>query len=103
MLLLNDSFLICHLFAGDFQGKTPPVAVQLTPQSLDLEPLQPEALTNAVNESDGVEVEEAVSLDNVDPLDKFLPPPPKVKCSEELQVSVFCMLLVINYISSDLM
>ncbi|KAG8482260.1 hypothetical protein CXB51_026997 [Gossypium anomalum] len=81
----SDSFLICHLFAGDFQGKTPPAAVQLTPQSSDLEPLQPETLTNAVNESDGVEVEEAVSVDNVDPLDKFLPPPPKVKCSEELQ------------------
>ncbi|KAG4124380.1 hypothetical protein ERO13_D10G036800v2 [Gossypium hirsutum] len=70
---------------GDFQGKTPPAAVQLTPQSSDLEPLQPETLTNAVNESDGVEVEEAVSVDNFDPLDKFLPPPPKVKCSEELQ------------------
>ncbi|MBA0627848.1 hypothetical protein Godav_022653 [Gossypium davidsonii] len=70
---------------GDFQGKTPPAAVQLTSQSSDLEPLQPETLTNAVNESDGVEVEEAVSVDNVDPLDKFLPPPPKVKCSEELQ------------------
>lgn len=24
---------------------------------------------------------------DIDPLDKFLPPPPKEKCSEELQVS----------------
>ncbi|GMI93494.1 hypothetical protein HRI_003018700 [Hibiscus trionum] len=70
---------------GDFQGITPPSAVQLTPQSSGLEPLQPEAFTNAVTESEGVEVKEAVSVDNVDPLDKFLPPPPKAKCSEELQ------------------
>ncbi|KAE8673305.1 nucleobase-ascorbate transporter 2-like [Hibiscus syriacus] len=65
---------------GDFQRITP-----LTPQSSDLEPLVPEALTNAVTESEGVEVEETVSVDNVYPLDKFLPPPPKAKCSEELQ------------------
>ncbi|KAE8671842.1 nucleobase-ascorbate transporter 2-like [Hibiscus syriacus] len=65
---------------GDFQGITP-----LTPQSSDLEPLVHEALTNAVTESEGVEVEETVSVDNVDPLDKFLRPPPKAKCSEELQ------------------
>ncbi|GMI77682.1 hypothetical protein HRI_001437400 [Hibiscus trionum] len=73
-----------HNANGDFQGTTPPAAVQLTPQSLDLEPLQPSALSNAVTES-GVEVEEEVSVDDVDPLDKFLPPPPKAKCSEELQ------------------
>ncbi|KAE8722996.1 nucleobase-ascorbate transporter 2-like [Hibiscus syriacus] len=45
---------------GDFQGITPPAAVQLTPQSSNLEPLVPEALTNAVTESEA-------------------------KCSEELQ------------------
>ncbi|XP_039033522.1 uncharacterized protein LOC120169449 [Hibiscus syriacus] len=64
---------------------THPTAVQLSPPSSALEPIQPEALTNAVSESDGLEVEEAVSIDNVDPLDMFLPPPPKAKCSEELQ------------------
>ncbi|XWS18522.1 hypothetical protein CRYUN_Cryun32bG0051000 [Craigia yunnanensis] len=42
-------------------------------------------MNNAVSESEGIEVEESVSVDNVDPLDKFLPPPPKAKCSEELQ------------------
>ncbi|KAL4387048.1 hypothetical protein GQ457_09G003090 [Hibiscus cannabinus] len=70
---------------GGVHGITTPTAVQLTPQSSDVEPLQPEALTNAVTESEGVEVKEAVSVDNVDPLDKFLPPPPRDKCSEELQ------------------
>jgi len=31
--------------------------------------------------------------DQDDPLDKFLPPPPKAKCSEELQVSSVKMVL----------
>ncbi|GMI82291.1 hypothetical protein like AT1G29220 [Hibiscus trionum] len=56
-------------------GKTSPAAVQGTPESSDVEPLQPEA-NNAVSESAG---------DKVDPLDKFLSPPSKDKCSEELQ------------------
>ena len=89
--------------AGDFQGITSPAAVQGTPQSSDVEPLQPETLNNAVTESEGEEVEESVSVVNVDPLDKFLPSPPKAKCSEELQVSDFCMLAVSNYNSLDLM
>ncbi|XWS19716.1 hypothetical protein CRYUN_Cryun31cG0040000 [Craigia yunnanensis] len=79
-------FGIEHQIAnGNFQGITPLAAVQGTPQSSDVEPLQPETMNNAVSESEGVEVEESVSVDNVDPLDKFLPPPPKVNCSEELQ------------------
>ncbi|XP_022715751.1 uncharacterized protein LOC111274964 [Durio zibethinus] len=70
---------------GDIQGKTPPAAVQVTPQSSDVEPLQSETLNNVVGESEAVEIEEFASVDNVDLLDKFLPPPPKAKCSEELQ------------------
>ncbi|XVF25630.1 hypothetical protein REPUB_Repub13aG0229800 [Reevesia pubescens] len=70
---------------GDFQGKKSPAAFQLTPQSSDVEPLQPETINNVDSELEGVEVEESNSVDNVDPLDKFLPPPPKAKCSEELQ------------------
>ncbi|XVF87314.1 hypothetical protein PTKIN_Ptkin18bG0110300 [Pterospermum kingtungense] len=66
-------------------GIAPIAAVQGTPQSSDVEPLQPETTNNAVSESEGAEVEESVSVDNVDPLDKFLPQPPKEKCSEELQ------------------
>lgn len=44
-----------------------------------------------VRESEGAQVEEAVMEEGkeVDPLDKFLPPPPKAKCSEELQVRSF--------------
>ncbi|XWS12501.1 hypothetical protein CRYUN_Cryun37aG0094700 [Craigia yunnanensis] len=70
---------------GDFKGKTPPAAFQATPQSSGVELLQPETMNNAVTESEGEEVEESVSVDNVDPLDKFLPPPPEAMCSEELQ------------------
>ncbi|XVE51478.1 hypothetical protein DITRI_Ditri02bG0044200 [Diplodiscus trichospermus] len=69
---------------SDFQGISP-VAVQGTPQSLAVEPVQPETMNYVVSESEGVELEESVSVDNVDPPDKFLPPPPKTKCSEDLQ------------------
>lgn len=46
-------------------------------------------MNDAVHESDGAHDEEAVMEHEkeVDPMDKFLPPPPKAKCSEELQVS----------------
>ncbi|XP_022720384.1 uncharacterized protein LOC111278136 isoform X2 [Durio zibethinus] len=84
----NDDLMfgIEHRIAnGDFQGLTLPAAVQGTPQSSDIQPLQPETVNNAVSESEGVEVDVYVSVDNVDPLDKFLPLPPKAKCSEELQ------------------
>ncbi|XVE88221.1 hypothetical protein DITRI_Ditri19aG0051500 [Diplodiscus trichospermus] len=82
----DPPFGIEHQIAnGEFLGKTPPAAFQATPQSSDVEPLQPETTNNAVSESEGVEVEESVSVENFDPLDKFLPPPPKAKCSEELQ------------------
>lgn len=42
-------------------------------------------------ESEGIDAEQAVAEEqkDVDPLDKFLPPPVKAKCSEELQVSSF--------------
>ncbi|KAK6268619.1 hypothetical protein QUC31_012779 [Theobroma cacao] len=79
---------------GDFQGKTPPAAVQVTPQLSNVEPSQPETMNNAVTESEGVEVEEPVAVENVDPLDKFLPPPPKAKCSEELQRKIDKFLLL---------
>ncbi|GLU13823.1 hypothetical protein SLE2022_304330 [Rubroshorea leprosula] len=64
-----------------------PVAVQLTPQSSIMESSQPTAINQAASESEAIEVEEAVkvSVETIDPLDQFLPPPPKAKCSEELQ------------------
>lgn len=77
---------------GHFQEKTSPgIGQTLTPNNpvtpLSSEPLQHDALNHAVHESEGALVEEAVMEQekSVDPLDAFLPPPPKVKCSEELQ------------------
>ncbi|GLU22840.1 hypothetical protein SLE2022_388850 [Rubroshorea leprosula] len=68
-------------------GKTPLGAAQLTPQLSDMEPSQPVTVSHAVGESEAIEVEEAVKVseEDADLLDKFLPPPPKAKCSEELQ------------------
>ncbi|KAL0398452.1 UNVERIFIED_CONTAM: SAP30-binding protein [Sesamum radiatum] len=48
---------------------------------------------NAKNESELTEIEDAVMVSieeqkDVDPLDKFLPPPPKGKCSDELQEKI---------------
>lgn len=69
-----------------------------TPQLI--EPIdQPDldALDYAVNKSESAGAEDAV-LDfaaeqkDVDPLDKFLPPPPMARCSDELQVSTFSLL-----------
>ncbi|XP_057764139.1 uncharacterized protein LOC130985270 isoform X2 [Salvia miltiorrhiza] len=65
-----------------------------TPQSL--EPAdQPEsdAMNYATNESEAAGTEDAVmgsveDQKDVDPLDDFLPPPPKAKCSEELQEKI---------------
>ncbi|OMO76535.1 NAD-dependent epimerase/dehydratase [Corchorus capsularis] len=49
-----------------------------------------------------IEVEESASADNVDLLDKFLPPPQKAKCSEDLQVSLLFMLEIANSLFLDL-
>ncbi|OMO56111.1 patatin family protein [Corchorus capsularis] len=77
------------MFGRDNQaasGKVLPTTILGTPQSFDVEPSQPETKNNTVDEIEGIEVEESVSADNVHLLDKFLPPPPKAKCSEDLQV-----------------
>lgn len=75
---------------GHFQDNTPPGTVQapshqVTSPSFDQS--QSDAMNYVVRESEGAQVEEAVMEEGkeVDPLDKFLPPPPKAKCSEELQ------------------
>lgn len=59
--------------------------------SEQLEKSEPDATAWSIMESETVIVEESIEVkeEEVDPLDKFLPPPPKVKCSEELQVSSF--------------
>ena len=83
-------------FAGDFQEKMSPGTTSIqatTPQSSEqLDPSQSDLITHAVTEAEAAEADEDVkmtveALKDVDPLDKFLPPPTKAKCSDELQVS----------------
>lgn len=88
--------------AGDFHDRTPPGTVQVltpsnqaTPQLSD--PSQSDKVNYAVPDSDvgGAADSMVEEQKDLDPLDKFLPPPPKVKCSEELQVSSVQPLLVL--------
>lgn len=85
-----------HVIAGDLLERTPLGTVQAstpsnhanTPQLS--EPLKSDTLNNDdVIKSDDAELGERDQDDQryVDPLDKFLPPPPKTKWSEDLQVS----------------
>ncbi|XP_011101408.1 uncharacterized protein LOC105179476 isoform X2 [Sesamum indicum] len=91
------------LQAGDGESrekKSPGVARLPTPSTQatsprSLEPNdQPELeAMNAKNESELTEIEDAVMVSieeqkDVDPLDKFLPTPPKGKCSDELQEKI---------------
>ncbi|KAL6204496.1 hypothetical protein ACLB2K_021763 [Fragaria x ananassa] len=66
--------------SGDSRDKTPQGTLQISEAS------QSDAMNGTVLESDGRNTTEAVAEDKkVDPLDIFLPPPLKLKCSEELQ------------------
>ncbi|XP_010999754.1 PREDICTED: SAP30-binding protein-like isoform X2 [Populus euphratica] len=61
---------------------------QATPQSFEnLGPSQLDEINDTTNESEAVNTEGAneVPAEGVNPFDKFLPPPPKEKCLEELQ------------------
>jgi hypothetical protein len=65
---------------------------QATPQSFEnLGPSQLDEINDITNESEAVNTEGAneVPAEGVNPFDKFLPPPPKEKCPEELQASFF--------------
>ncbi|KAK6150021.1 hypothetical protein DH2020_017546 [Rehmannia glutinosa] len=84
---------------GEFREKKSPGIPRLStpstqatpPQSLEpIDQFESDAMSYAVNESESGVAEDAVMVSvgeqkAVDPLDKFLPPPPKDKCSEELQ------------------
>ncbi|KAK7306519.1 hypothetical protein VNO77_44466 [Canavalia gladiata] len=82
-----------HVSNGDLLDRSPSGTVQvLTPSnqvnSRSSEPLKSDTLNNdAVIRSDDADHGEADQDEqkSVDPLDKFLPAPPKAKCSEELQ------------------
>ncbi|KAK3023736.1 hypothetical protein RJ639_044401 [Escallonia herrerae] len=86
-----------HTTIGDLQEKVPtgtPTAQGSTPQSSEqLISSHPDEMDYAMNESEFAKVEESVEgcveePRDVDPLDKFLPPPPKAKCSDELQEKI---------------
>lgn len=81
---------------GTVQLLTP--STQLTPHqsSEHADQLQSDAIEyNKGNDSETVETEAVNTTEDVhkemDPLDKFLPPPVTIKCSDELQVSVHNM------------
>ncbi|KAL5575214.1 hypothetical protein UlMin_016913 [Ulmus minor] len=81
---------------GDFHDNTPTGTVQVltpsnqaTPQLSDTS--QSDKVNPAVHDSEFGDAAEAVIEDQKDfhPLDRFLPPPPKDKCSEELQGKIY--------------
>lgn len=79
--------------SGNVQVLTP--STQETPpqSSEQLDTSQAETLNHAVSEPEAADVDDDVKISlesskDVDPLDKFLPPPPKAKCSEELQEKI---------------
>lgn len=95
-LLDTISFFIIIIFfydAGDLDRTSPGAARVSTPNNLATSQIsespQSGSMNNAIPESETAKVEETVEEEkkDIDPLDKFLPPPPKEKCSEELQVS----------------
>nr|GEX29535.1 HCNGP-like protein [Tanacetum cinerariifolium] len=86
---------------------TPPGTVQLltpnmqsTPQSSEhADQSQSDAMNYKGNESESAAPEEAVNIaedgeKEMDPLDKFLPPPPMTKCTDELQEKIIKFLML---------
>lgn len=86
------------VFLGEFREITSPGIVRLltpstqaTPQlSKPIDQPDSDAVNYVANEAEDTEPEGTVMISAEkpkDPLDKFLSPPPKDKCSDELQVS----------------
>ncbi|KAF5742347.1 hypothetical protein HS088_TW09G00391 [Tripterygium wilfordii] len=80
------------LFGAELQGANGTIQistlnVQEALQSGNLKPHQPDTMNMTIAELESLEVEGAVevSVENMDLLDKFLPPPTKSSCPEELQ------------------
>ncbi|KAK9068479.1 hypothetical protein SSX86_012593 [Deinandra increscens subsp. villosa] len=85
--------------AGTPPGTITPNTQSTPPPSSDQS--RPDAsFNNKGNETECAEAEEAVNITTengckeMDPLDKFLPPPPKTKCSDELQEKITKFLLL---------
>ncbi|KAK1426073.1 hypothetical protein QVD17_14741 [Tagetes erecta] len=83
---------------GTPPGTITPNTQSTPPQSYDQS--QSDALINKGNETECAEAEGAVNITTeddhkeMDPLDKFLPPPPATKCSDELQEKITKFLLL---------
>ena len=93
-LLANYFILFFNFYdAGDFDRTSPGTFRVPTPNNLATPQISESphsgSMNNMILESETEKVEETVEEEkkDIDPLDKFLPPPPKDKCSEELQVS----------------
>jgi hypothetical protein len=94
---LGILFLSVLFIAGDLLDRTSSGTVHvLSPNNQASTPQFSETLkSDALNNDDVIRPDDAEFEGEADhdenkpvvPLDKFLPPPPKVKCSEELQVS----------------
>jgi len=96
-----------YVISSDLQDRTPLGIVQvLTPSNQAntpqfFEPLKFDTMNkDAIIRSDDAEFGEADQDEQkyVDPLDKFLPPPSKAKCSEELQVSYVKMVQLLSIV-----
>nr|XP_043612155.1 kinesin-related protein 4 [Erigeron canadensis]XP_043612156.1 kinesin-related protein 4 [Erigeron canadensis]XP_043612157.1 kinesin-related protein 4 [Erigeron canadensis] len=80
---------------GTVQVLTP--STQLSPQSSEhVDQSQSEAMKYKENEPEPEEVANISEdgMKEMDPLDKFLPPPPNTKCSDELQEKIIKFLLL---------
>ncbi|KAL5989694.1 hypothetical protein ACLOJK_010587 [Asimina triloba] len=110
--IATGRFVLLHQsqFVGNLPEKTPPGTVHVLTPNIQATPPQPLELpaeqqeqsksdnsaimndTRTGLESTQMEVDVELSVEvekeNVDPLEKFLPPPPKIKCPEELQKKI---------------
>ncbi|CAN1283622.1 SAP30-binding protein [Linum perenne] len=89
IFVLIQSFSLSSCADAVQEHRSPGTSQALgTSQPIDpLEPPQSEDLSNSISESEDVKVDESTDLPEgkADPLDQFLPPPPKDKCPSELQ------------------
>lgn len=72
---------------------------QATPSRQSEQNNQANAVNNVLNELGHAEADEALMVPSgdrkdIDPLAKFLPPPPKEKCSYELQVTLSDLMIM---------
>ncbi|XP_074308033.1 uncharacterized protein LOC141642932 isoform X2 [Silene latifolia] len=89
---MRDAEVQQRALIGNVQSMTPKDVVNSPQLSAQADVPRLDMVNNAVKDSDtevrdGVDVSDEDSKD-IDPLDKFLPPPPQEKCSDELQEKI---------------